>query len=353
MKYTFNSPGRSSDGFSEGVHCSSGYGCKLPDYCASLNVDLAAELIKVGLEPDAFTTEHHSISFDRFARLLENLADIAGDEAFGLHYAETFTPGDTGPVGLAMAHAPTLGDAWRFYVEFSDLLFEHAYYQMDIVEDQVVFSWGYSPFIPRHFQFGDLGMMLGWRNIRLFVGQDACATKYLLRRSAPKDSSEHSRLLCRHITFDHPTNTCFFPASWLERSRPGADTRIYSHIRMQCVEMMEKRRAENNVFYQVEQRIAARIQGNTATLQRIADDLGVNDRTLQRRLAQKETSFDDMLDATRKRIADTLLQRQDISLAEIAGRCGYSSPAAFSRAVRGWHGKSPSEIRESVGRTTG
>jgi AraC-like DNA-binding protein len=77
-----------------------------------------------------------------------------------------------------------------------------------------------------------------------------------------------------------------------------------------------------------------------------ADLVGMSDRTLQRRLAEHETSFNEILDQTRFDIAKRLLQDSSIGLSDIAYELGYANPANFTRAFRRWAGVSPRQHRQ-------
>ncbi len=73
--------------------------------------------------------------------------------------------------------------------------------------------------------------------------------------------------------------------------------------------------------------------------------LGLSPRTLQRRLAAEGTSFHAVLDAVRADLSRHYLERTGLSVKEIAFVLGFAETASFSRAVRGWHGRSPLALR--------
>jgi AraC-like DNA-binding protein len=50
----------------------------------------------------------------------------------------------------------------------------------------------------------------------------------------------------------------------------------------------------------------------------------------------------------RMHVARTWLQEQDTALADLAGRLGYRSEAAFSRAFKRIHGESPGRARREA-----
>ncbi len=74
----------------------------------------------------------------------------------------------------------------------------------------------------------------------------------------------------------------------------------------------------------------------------------MSSRTLKRRLKMHGTSFQRMLDDTRKRDAIRLLEDRTLSVEEIAHRIGYSAPANLLRAFRKWTGTTPASFRARV-----
>jgi AraC-like DNA-binding protein len=70
------------------------------------------------------------------------------------------------------------------------------------------------------------------------------------------------------------------------------------------------------------------------TLERVARHLGVDPRTLQRRLARQETSFGAIVDDLRAEQAARFLRTTDLSLTEMAETLGFSALSAFSRWFR-------------------
>jgi AraC-like DNA-binding protein len=77
----------------------------------------------------------------------------------------------------------------------------------------------------------------------------------------------------------------------------------------------------------------------------VARRLALSHRTLQRRLAAEQTSFQAVLGNTRRALAHNYLNRPDVSVAEIALLLGYDEPSSFYRAFRRWSGVTPQQAR--------
>jgi AraC-like DNA-binding protein len=80
----------------------------------------------------------------------------------------------------------------------------------------------------------------------------------------------------------------------------------------------------------------------------IAAELNMSDHTFQRRLADERTSFTNLIDDTRRELAQHYLGDMRITIAEIAYMLGYSDQSTFFRASNRWFGASPGEYRARV-----
>jgi AraC-like DNA-binding protein len=85
--------------------------------------------------------------------------------------------------------------------------------------------------------------------------------------------------------------------------------------------------------------------GESATVERVADALGVSPRSLQRRLEEEACTFSRLREETIREAALTMLVSEDSPVEEVAFRLGFSSRTAFHRAIRRWTGKAPGALR--------
>ena len=96
---------------------------------------------------------------------------------------------------------------------------------------------------------------------------------------------------------------------------------------------------------QVEQHLEPLLAGGEIGIDAAARALGLSRQTLYRRLREEGSTFEEVLDALRRRLALKLIQSEGVPVKEAAWRLGFSDPAAFSRAFKRWTGRSPSEMR--------
>jgi AraC-like DNA-binding protein len=95
----------------------------------------------------------------------------------------------------------------------------------------------------------------------------------------------------------------------------------------------------------VERRLEAVLESGDVGIDRVARDLGYSRQTLYRRLKAEGTTYEQLLDGLRRRLALRFVREEGLSVKEAAYRLGFSDPAAFSRAFKRWTGTSPGEMR--------
>ncbi len=82
--------------------------------------------------------------------------------------------------------------------------------------------------------------------------------------------------------------------------------------------------------------------------ERLSRRLAVGTRTLQRRLNDEGTSFQEVLNATRETLARHYLGRTQLPVGEIAFLLGYQDQNSFYRAFRAWTGTTPESARSAA-----
>ena len=108
---------------------------------------------------------------------------------------------------------------------------------------------------------------------------------------------------------------------------------------------MPSRSRNTDVASPVRQAIATLLPDGHPAIRRVARIVGVNARTLQRRLAEAGITYRRVVDDVRSKAACRLLDDRSLNLSEIAFRLGYSDPAHFTRAFTRWTGMTPRAYR--------
>ena len=115
--------------------------------------------------------------------------------------------------------------------------------------------------------------------------------------------------------------------------------------------------AQDNVLFGIKQRpgdgqsmthavsrvLRARVMLPNTSLEEIASEFTMQPRTLNRRLQAEGTTFRELINEARFKVARRLLKGKRIPIADIAVALGYANASGFSHAFQRWSGVAPSE----------
>lgn len=93
--------------------------------------------------------------------------------------------------------------------------------------------------------------------------------------------------------------------------------------------------------------ISALLERGELEVAAVARELATSSRSLQRRLAERNTTFRALVDSARSQRAVALLQA-GLSLDDIAAQLGFSDERALRRALRRWTGRTAREVSASA-----
>lgn len=81
----------------------------------------------------------------------------------------------------------------------------------------------------------------------------------------------------------------------------------------------------------------------------VAKELGLSERTLQRRISDEGTTFRALLDDARQELGKALLMDMEVTVEEVAFLLGFDDASSFYRSFKSWEKMSPSRWRRSHG----
>jgi len=77
----------------------------------------------------------------------------------------------------------------------------------------------------------------------------------------------------------------------------------------------------------------------------VASELAMSERTLARRLSDRDYTFSSLVDEVRGQLAKEYLRQSRFSVTDVAFLLGFSDQSNFARAFKRWTDQSPSEFR--------
>ena len=142
------------------------------------------------------------------------------------------------------------------------------------------------------------------------------------------------------LRFDAPANALLWSRSDVHLPMPTAH-RLLDEIHKTIADDYLQRVTSSSTKHRVRAILVRRISDGEPTRAKVAKEMGMSERTLHRRLRAEETSFQDVLDDTRRVLAAQYLSRDDLSLADTTYLLGFNDQSSFFRAYKRWFGTSP------------
>jgi AraC-like DNA-binding protein len=309
--------------------------------------DVAAVCRELGLEPSAESQPETIIGVDALERLYERAATVTKDPDFGLHLARDFPRGTYGIVEFLARSSAIVGEGWRRIVELAALMNDRVTVRLDegprtarLRHAVVGRPRGYG----RHGNEFFVPAVLS--QTRLLVSTPIVVVRAWFAHARPPDTSEHARLLgTDDIEWGVGENGLEVPASVLSLAVGSADAPLSSVLAREAKKALSVAPPPaRSLADRVRASVAALLDRGAPSLEDAAATLHMSPRTLQRRLAEEDTTFVKVVDGVREERARAWVGEGRLGLAEIGFRLGYADLPAFLRAFKRWTGTTPARF---------
>lgn len=311
------------------------------DLCREAGIDGYALAATVGLPPEVLVEPDLRLSVELMGRLIELAAEQTGMEDFGLRLAEGRRISNMGPVGLLIRDQPTLRAAIDAYVRYSWLQNDAYSLAVEAFDDQVVLRIAGPPWQGRQGQ--ELAVAVAARTIRAVMGESWKPLEVWLTHAAPARLDSHRRVFGVTPLFDQDAMAVVLRRSDLDTAIPSADPAMARPIALYLERLTQQRSVALRA--KVGDLIVALLPAGACSVEEVARRLGMDRRTLHRRLAAEGATFTEILDTTRRGLVTTLLTSSDRPLQTVADLLGFSSLSAFAHWFRRHYGQSASAYR--------
>jgi AraC-like DNA-binding protein len=176
--------------------------------------------------------------------------------------------------------------------------------------------------------------------VRILCGRPWSPRLVYLDLPSPTDLTPYTDFFRAPLAFAQGQNGLTFPCEVLDwpiedsLSAMSADLRLFLNDNY-----------ANNFQDQVRLVLNSMLATRKCTAGAVALTLGLNERTLQRKLKDEGTSFRDLQEQVRSSLAVNYMREPQFRLTDIAEMLGYADLSVFSRSFKRWFGISPQKWR--------
>lgn len=296
----------------------------------SLNISPFDQLRRVNINPACLTNPDTKIPVSALFQLLENSAQAAGVDNFGLRMAEGRQLSNLGPLALVIKSQPTMRQALEAIRSHAHLQAEEVILMFEESDGVLVIREELMPDQSQPTrQATEMSLGILYRTLRVLLGNEWRPTAVCFRHSAPADLRVHQRVFDARLQFNSNIDGIICRATILDDPLPSYDAETARYVR-KLLDVMNTEPV-HSAAENVRQLIWSLLPTGRCSVEVVAQHLGLDRRTLHRHLQKSGQTFSDILDGARRDLAVKYLSNSQRPLKDLAELLGFSEPSAFSR----------------------
>jgi AraC-like DNA-binding protein len=288
------------------------------------------------------------IEVDKIDAILRVAIPLIPDPAFGLRAARCWHPSELGVLGYAWLSSSTLRTGLERAVRYSRLIGERGITEIeDTRQGLKVRFWanrGHPAVVPVAAVLVDIAMAILLDLCRMNAGALLRPVAATLRRLKPDLEGAHERFFGCPVRFGAEDNAFVLSGKDADRPLPSANRQLAAVFDRMLTEELA-RLDKSDVVSRCRAAVLEHLSSGEGTAEVTAKRLHMSPRTLQRKLAEANTTYLQLLDDTRKDLALRYIEDPRRSVTDITFSLGFSQPSALTRAFKRWTGFSPSDYR--------
>ena len=300
-----------------------------------------------GIDPQIIHDPRAHIDRAKGERLIRALAGRIPDPAFGLQAAQCWHPSNLAALGYAWLSSSTLRTAFKRLVRYWRIVTADVAVRLEESPDGIEFVH-LPPALDAAIDAirGDMVMAILVAMCRANFGAALNPRRVALQRAAPAEPGPYPALFGCPVRFGADANRLSIGLAEADHPLPTGNRDLAAMHDRALVEQLA-RLDKKDVMARCRASLLERMTSGDLSEDNLARDLNMSRRSLQRRLAEAEATYQSLVDETRRDMALRYLEDPGKSATDIAFLLGYSQQSAFTRAFRRWTGKSPSAYRSS------
>jgi AraC-like DNA-binding protein len=299
----------------------------------------------VGLDVEAMKNPNARYPNSDLARLMQCASDASDDPAFGLTVARHVSPTTLHALGFSLLASESLHAAFLRLVRYYRIVSDAIVIELDKTKNDyrlnVYFNGDDTPVTDAWI---DAGMATLVMICRWLHGDEFAPLRVCLSRPEPKSNAAFDDYFNCRIDYDSEHNSLIFEKSSVNKELPTGNAEL-AYQNDKIVSDYLARFDNTRLSERVRAIFIERLVTGKFSEEQIAEQLNLSLRSLQRRLRDEQTSYQQLLDETRLELSLQYINRTSLSVAQIAPLLGFSDSSNFNRAFKRWLGISPSKYR--------
>lgn len=318
-------------------------------YAREKGIDKAQLVQGCGVDFSEYQTDAARVPMPAFGRALSTVQNFSGDRDFGLHFGEFCCRMLNRHLFFAMMmNCRTVAQAIEKNFQYHNLI-------MDIISPEIICSGPYACVtwklnhqaveMERHFSESILAIQTVM--LRILTEETIQLESVRFSHARPDRIDEHKRIFQAPMQFGCVRNEIHFSKSYLDKPVAFGNTTILAGLEQLVQEQLHLAYGVPSYTEKISRMLSTKIfAGKETDIETLSGGLAMSTRTLQLKLKKEGTSFRQIFDDVRKKIAISALKDIDTTICELSLMLQFSDQSAFHNAFKRWTGKTPSQYRK-------
>lgn len=278
-------------------------------------------------------------------RLISKAAEYTKDENFGLHQGELTEVADMGMLGYVMTHSETIARALQAYQRYNVILCSGYNLDWEELGEDVLLRFSKSNSAPMSRQCQDDMVSSVYHMMVRMSHRPIPVHELQFTYAAPVDLSVYVSMFGITPRFGGKETYLRMSREVLQYPILYSDPRLLKAFEPIAEELKNKLVRGKRLSDRVYQWMMSCLPAYFPTLQQTAEAFRMSPRSLQVKLSEEGTSYNDLSAGVRMEMAKAHLNQNEYSISEIAYLLNYSEPSAFHSAFKKWTGLTPGQYR--------
>jgi AraC-like DNA-binding protein len=314
-------------------------------------IDVGPLLAAAGVEERTLADPTARLPDSAVKTLALALLEQIDDPCWGLTLVDRIAPGTFGCLGYVFRNSETLGDGLVRLSRFARLINDVAVVTLDAQEDGARLTVRFDDPLPLPPSIVRLRTQL-WLGTVVTTARRITDTFFRPQQVAfpfpePESVEPYRAHFDAPLVFGGISARLLLSDKTLSLPVTNPDLDLARIMERYAEDLLAEPQAAGDLGLRVRQATSRCLSQGDASLSRVARELAMSPRSLQRKLKDAGISFSAVLDEVRRELAMGYLADSELSIDQVAVVLGFSNSSAFAKAFRRWTGKAPSSVRRA------
>jgi AraC-like DNA-binding protein len=315
-------------------------------------------LLEAGVQAEQLLDNNGRLPGDTLQRLLDYVLPRCGNPLFGLQTSQYIQPGSYSVMGYIAMTSNTLAEAVSRMPQYEKLVGDMGTSTVEHEPGAIVVRWDCcfsDPLTRRHIVEN---VLASWTSYARWMAdtQELSPLAVRFEHEAPADRSllKHYQHIFRcPVYFSQPMSALLVSPQIFEYPLRQPDVTLRETLEQHAQASLHALKEKYSLADQVRSLLRAMLADGSPRKEFVADQMGMNVRTLHRKLTDENQSYQQILDELRGELSQKYLLQSLSSIEDIARKLGFTESRSFIRFFKGYIGLTPGEFRQASGKENG